>query len=70
MSIWCAVIITVGLILMGALIGLGVAVGGLCANSTWVTTYLDDEDWTKYVERTTGMATKYVSDSFGSMFKD
>lgn len=70
MTIWCAVIIVIGLILMGALIGFGIAVGGVVNNNTWAVALMKDEEWNMYVERTTGMAMKYVSDSFGSMFKD
>ena len=70
MTIWCAIIIAVGLILMGALIGFGIAVGGVVNNNTWAVALMKDEEWDKYVERTTGMAMKYVSETVGSMFED
>lgn len=66
MTIWCAVILAVGLIIAAAIVAVGIALGGLLSSETAVQAFMTDEAWDDYQNRVSSMAKRYVS----GMFKD
>jgi len=65
MSIWCAVILGVSLIIAAAIVAIGIAIGGVCSTETAVQAFMTEEQWEDYQNRMTGMGKKYISGMFG-----
>lgn len=65
MSIWCAVILVVGLIIASVIVAIGIALGGLCSSDTAVQAFMTDDQWEDYQNRVSSMAKRYVSGMFG-----
>lgn len=65
MSIWCAVVLGISLIIAAAIVAVGIMLGGLLSGDTAVQAFMNDDQWEEYQNRVTGMGKKYVSGMFG-----
>lgn len=70
MTIWCAVILAVGLIIAAVIVAIGLTLGGVCSSDVAVSSIMPDDMWDDYQERMTKFANRYVTDTVGSMFND
>ena len=70
MSIWCAIILSVGLVIASVVIAVGKALEGLFSNQQSLIWMFDDEDWEKVESRTTNLGTGIAKKMVGNMFKD
>ena len=70
MSIWCAIILSVGLVIASLVIALGKALEGVFSNQQSLVWLLDDEDWEKVENRTTDLGTGITKKMVGDMFGD
>ena len=65
MSIWCAVILGVSLIIAALIVAVGIVLGGFFSSEAASTAFMPDEQWEDYQNRMTSMGKKYVSGMFG-----
>ena len=65
MTIWCAFILVVGLVIAAAIVAVGIILGGFFSTETAVQAFMSDESWEDYQNRVSSMAKKYISGMFG-----
>lgn len=70
MSIWCAIVLAIGLLIASVVIAVGKALQGLLSNQQSLIWMLDDEDWEKVESRTTDLGTGITKKMVGDMFGD
>lgn len=65
MTIWCAVILVVGLIIAAAIVAVGIILGGFFSTESAAQAFMPDKSWDDYQNRVSSMAKRYVGGIFG-----